>query len=666
MLDIVRANVIHSDSHDEQLIHLTLTKYYHMKLLSISLTNFKGVRDFTFKPSGANASLYGANESGKTTVADAFTWLLFGKDLQDRIESKFGIKTRDSSGSVIHDIEHSVSATFEHESRVFTLRRVYSEDWTRKRGSDVKELTGHTTSYFIDDAPVSKSEYQKFVDSIIDESKFKMLTVPNYFAETLDWKERRAILSEIVGDIDDLAVVASNDSLKDYMTIRGALTHDQAKDRIRAQSHAKKDALKTLPARIDEAERTLEVVEDADLLDVRRARIQEQIAETRARIEQTLSSETVENPHAVTVATIAQKLAELDEKKRLLFKEAIDAVDARRQVLRNQIDSARDEQDTCRADISRLSAELNQLKENEKATREAVERHATHLFDETCPSCGQALQADKVSSARNEHAEILKRLESYHSLAKMALDDSTLEERIATLQKRYESETTRIASLIEQRDAIFAYADTTSLDNQIATLTKDLEDARSWFKVFAESNTVDKSALTAQDRALIVELESELSKVDKQKQALETNAKTEQRIEELRTLRELTASELVKLEQDLLVLEAFERIKSDLITSAVNSRFKSVEFILFRDQINGGLAPCCDVVFKGVPYSEGLNTAGRAQAGIEIISVLAEHFGVTAPIIVDNRESVTSLPETSAQVISLVVSPEHKTLTHIS
>jgi hypothetical protein len=637
-----------------------------MKLITLTLRNFKGVRDFTFKPLGESASLYGANESGKSSVADAFTWLLFGKDLQDRIESKFGIKTRDSSGSVIHDIEHSVEATFVHESRAFTLRRVYAEDWTRKRGSDTKELTGHTTSYFIDDAPVSKTEFQRFVDSIIDESKFKMLTVPNYFAETLDWKERRAILSQLVGDIDDLAVVASNDSLRDYMTIKGSLSHEQAKDRIRAQSLAKKEALKTLPARIDEAERTLEDIPDADLLDVRRARIQEQIAETRARIEQTMSSASVENPHALTVATLMQKLGELDGKKRSIVKEALDAVDACRQVVRAQIDSARAEQDVCFNEINRLRREQDQAKAKAEQASSVLEAHEKHaVVDETCPSCGQSLQEDKVASARNKHAETTKRLQEELRLAMIKHGDTILDKQIETLNKRYDSETARVASLIEQRDAITSDADTSSIDAEIASLTKDLEDARSWFAVFAETNAVDKSALTAQDRALIVELESELSKVDKQKQALETNAKTEQRIEELRTLRELTASELIKLEQDFLVLEAFERIKSDLITTAVNSRFKSVEFILFRDQLNGGLAPCCDVVFKGVPYSEGLNTAGRAQAGIEIISVLSEHFEVSAPIIVDNRESVTSLPETSAQVISLIVSPEHKNLTHI-
>lgn len=51
-----------------------------MKLLKLRLHNFKGIRSFTLEPQGRDLGVFGANATGKTTLADASQWLLFGKD----------------------------------------------------------------------------------------------------------------------------------------------------------------------------------------------------------------------------------------------------------------------------------------------------------------------------------------------------------------------------------------------------------------------------------------------------------------------------------------------------------------------------------------------------------------------------------------------------------
>ena len=70
----------------------------------------------------------------------------------------------------------------------------------------------------------------------------------------------------------------------------------------------------------------------------------------------------------------------------------------------------------------------------------------------------------------------------------------------------------------------------------------------------------------------------------------------------------------------------------------------------------------CETTYNGVPYSGGLNNAARINTGLDIINTLSEHYGFVAPIFVDNREAVTQLIETKAQVISLVVSKPDKVL----
>ena len=55
-----------------------------IKILTLSLRNFKGCEALTLEFDGQSASIYGDNATGKTTIYDALTWLLFGKDSRGR------------------------------------------------------------------------------------------------------------------------------------------------------------------------------------------------------------------------------------------------------------------------------------------------------------------------------------------------------------------------------------------------------------------------------------------------------------------------------------------------------------------------------------------------------------------------------------------------------
>ena len=85
-------------------------------------------------------------------------------------------------------------------------------------------------------------------------------------------------------------------------------------------------------------------------------------------------------------------------------------------------------------------------------------------------------------------------------------------------------------------------------------------------------------------------------------------------------------------------------------------------FKLFdQQQVNGQEVECCETTYKGVVFGT-LNTAAKILVGIDIINTLSAHYGVSAPIFLDNRESVTSIPDTDAQIINLIVSPGDKQL----
>jgi len=140
-----------------------------------------------------------------------------------------------------------------------------------------------------------------------------------------------------------------------------------------------------------------------------------------------------------------------------------------------------------------------------------------------------------------------------------------------------------------------------------------------------------------------------------------TAESTRARIDQLKRQEKDLSAEYERLEYEQNLTDRFVTAKVSMLEEKINSRFKLARFQLFEQQINGGIAECCEVTVNGVPYSS-MNNAARINAGLDIIQTLSEHYGITAPIFVDNAESVNDLYRTTSQQIRLYVSDD-ETLT---
>jgi DNA repair exonuclease SbcCD ATPase subunit len=225
-----------------------------LTLTRLSLKNFKGVRNFVIEMNGQNVRIFGDNATGKTTLFDSFIWLLFDKDSQNKKD--FAIKTL-VEGKELHGLDHEVEATFDFNGKSLTLRKVYAEKWTKKRGSATAEFSGHTTDYFIDGVPSKKNEYAAKVDSIIKEDIFKLLTSPSYFNEQVKWQDRRKTLLDICGDITTDEVISSNTELYRLQEILNGRSIEDHRKVIAARRTEINKELEKIPVRIDEIQRTL-------------------------------------------------------------------------------------------------------------------------------------------------------------------------------------------------------------------------------------------------------------------------------------------------------------------------------------------------------------------------------------------------------------------------
>lgn len=647
-----------------------------MKLMVLKLRNFKGIKSFELDANGSNVSIYGDNATGKTTVFDACNWLLFDKDSQNKKD--FQIKTLDASGNAIHHLEHEVEGVFDIGIRPVTLKKMLAEKWTKKRGAATEEFTGHETKYWIDGVPKPKKEYDAFITSILDENIFKLLTNPSYFNEQLHWQDRRKILLEICGDITDEEVIASDKKLAELPKILQGRTLDDHRKVIQSRQAAINRELKEIPARINEVQRGLpdisnifnrEVIETeiASLKKQQQAKQQEIV-----RVEN--GGEVAEKQKALSV--IEGRLIDIQNKHRAANQDKSFAKRLELQDLKSKMAIITSHIADKEAAISRnddlITAKLADCETLRNRWHEVYERKFEYSADTVCPTCGQDLPESQVEAAREKALSTFnlsksKMLEDISADGKKAKKDSEdLKAKNAALQSEIDSLVNEKASIERSISALQA-----EIDNMATTPAQSIDSYPGYQAAINEKESILKqiAAISTEKQGVIRQLQSEVDIIaqdiasrERSIAQLDAHARSLKRIDELKAQEEMLSAEFEKLTSELYLTEQFIRAKVNMLESRINSKFKYARFKLFNQQVNGGIEEVCETTFKGVPYSSGLNNAARINVGLDIINTLSEHYGFLAPIFVDNREAVTQLIETKAQVISLIVSAADKTL----
>lgn len=225
-----------------------------MRLTRLSVRDFKGIGSFDLMPEGHNATVIGRNATGKSTLLDAYTWLLFGKD--SRGSATFEVRPVDATGEPMHEGEHSVEAEFDLGDHTIVLKRVLSERWSRPRGKAHKEFKGTETTYYVDEAPVKAAVFQTTVAEMFGgEKNAQVLSDPLYFAGSMPWQERRATLLALADDLYDEKVIKDNDDLAELPELLGDNGIEHLRSVAKAKSADLKRKLDQYPGQIREASR---------------------------------------------------------------------------------------------------------------------------------------------------------------------------------------------------------------------------------------------------------------------------------------------------------------------------------------------------------------------------------------------------------------------------
>lgn len=650
-----------------------------MRLISLELTNFKNIKHFVLEADGEDKNIYGKNGVGKTTLADAYYWLLTDKSSLDK-KLDDDIKIADKlTGNPIKDggVEHTVSGVLELDNgRQVTLSKIYKEKWTKQNGRADKEFSGHVTDYLIDGVNRSKKEYTQYItDNICSIDVLKMVSSTVFF-NSMAWEKQREILLGICGDISDHDVIASDERLAQLPIILQGKSINDFIDTAHARKKKINSELDKIPVRIDETTKQLDELGELpsrEVLDIELKDLHQQQDRARGQIS------SIQN--GSEVKRISNKIDEINNKITAIKNADKLEKETQLMAIKREYFSKKSTLDTIKNNI-RVSKDM--IEENNKTKQENTDKLSDlrseytkifkSVFDEKqaiCPTCGQVLPQEKIDEAiknfNTNRANSLKQINETGkklSIKNKEIDDQkeALEERIKSLESHQEDFTAQLQNLtvcIEKlensSEPSSNYIDSEEYKNlrsELTGLNKDLNDIQT-------GNISKISSLNSTVTQLDLDINSRMEKL-----ALITQAeKFKKRIEELKAQHKRLGAEFETLEQQLNLVQLFITNKVHMLSGKINTKFSFARFKLFKRQNNGGIKECCEAITaNGAPYNSAMSNGERVKISIDICATLAGHYGVNLPIFVDNAESVTGMQDIDAQKILLIVS-HHDELT---
>lgn len=656
----------------------------------LTLTNFKCFRSKEIIFNEDITTISGENGAGKTTIADAITWCLFGKSSQG--STKFEIKSHDKKGITIPHLDHSVELVLNVDGREVVLTRTLKENWTRKRDEGMV-FKNNTTEYLINGEDTKAGDYDKYIGSLIGEDLFKLITNPNVFP-SLNWKEQRQFLSNLVDELS-AETIAGGDA--DLLALANKLEQDN-KDIISHRKHIShiikgiKEKLEKIPVRLEEQNKALPERQDWDAIEENIKDLEGQIAELEKKylsIKAGFADETAKEQLRQELNRVRAAIQDIERKAEqdIMFKRSENDKNIR-ETRKKFFDTSKTIADID-LKLSSLSTLINRCKETiddcalqAQDIREKWADNEQRRIDipdnaTTCPTCGQQLPyevieenikkakqafADHKQKVRDELTEKAGKVKALKAEAEQQISDYEKEgEELKAKSASLKEELNKIQSVLHNYEVIYIPSVSEYLKDDESYQDKlkqkdELVNKIDSVDTISEDETKILNDIVAQKKSLsesIIEERNKLSIKTQYDRIINLIADIDR--EQTDLIKQL--SELEKLDD---VAMRFQDRMNYLLEEQVNKHFSLVKWKMFRTVNNGGEPydePYCECYVNGTAYHDGLNQAACLNAGLDIINSLCKYYKVSAPIVLDNTESTLNIIETIGQQIRLEVSP---------
>ena len=641
----------------------------NVELKEMRLRNFKGVIDQTFRFSH-NTIVKGTNGTGKTTINDGFTFVLFGKDSNGKTD--FGYKRRDNNCKVVHDLEYSGELVFDIDGVEKRFERVVVEKWTKPRMAKEKVLSGNESIYYIDRVRcATKKEYDLEVAKIANEDVMRMMKDVNYFISQKD-DIKKSMLIKLAYGVSDISqadeeivkeVLLANEDLADFIAELGGVHVKDYNIKIATKIRAIKEEIEQIPTKIAAKKETMPQEEDWDSLEA----VINENKNVLNNINEQISNDNARNAGATArinqiKSNISNKEYQLLQRENEIRSQVTNEEFTTKQKVQNidieisRLTTSRNlDQQRLSSDTSRSKILENQLKE--KRNQFELIRSGNFVFNEEekkCPTCGRDYDSDLLQSQKLQENKS-------QGLALRGEYDA-LNQEITLLTQQIDAGNRQINDLIRQKAEIaYQPKDVNSLiakdlicleiKEEIAKLKEQLEVSNTTTQGYANGLIDEKKALEAKIQ--------DLTKKLGQREIIATTIK---QIDELSIKQNALNEELASLEQKQEKAIEYQKAKDRQLLMRVNSLFSIVSWDFISEQYNGNDKIACNCYVEGMPYQER-NRAGQINAGLDIINAISRAENVHLPIFIDNAESVVNYLATDSQKILLKVDENCSVLT---
>ena len=627
---------------------------------SLSLLNFKGIRNLHVSFGENLTVISGRNAAGKTSIADAIMWVLFDVGYDG---NKLEPKTFDKNHEIIKEIPHEAELTLLVDGDQIVLKRSLSDAWKGGKCTN-------TYKYYVNGDVTTAGDFKKVVESICPDSVFRRISSATNFC-SLPWQKQRELL-ESLADQYTSQDITQGDERFDFVVEE--LKKKSIADLIHHIKYKRKEVQKQLdavPVRLAELNKSLPEAQDWEALSTEKSNLNDKLVELANKIQ----AIRIGGADKVRYDGILKKIEFAEKRKRnmeqgamnlateqatkhqsdvittnIAVKKAQSLVDDLKATMRGYTESeihAKDKKEECERKVVDINNRLDELSKS---------RWSWNAEDGICPHCGQPLPAEDVERIKKESKDRFNERKSNAS--------KKIQEEFNGIQHEYTDAKNILEKLDNDRMVTtnqLVKANKTLKEAEFNKLEVDAEKPKTYEQILSEKEEYQQvvkeiadlqaelnepSASSDENAKMLVELEKEREPIGiRYNEVLELLATKEtydrisELIEKAKQDKESYQNQLDELDEKLDLANEYNKKSCHLLEENVNGHFSYVKWSMFTQDLDGNMKPYCECYHDGVPYSR-LNGAAKVNAGIDIANTFSRFYQVSAPMVLDECESV--------------------------
>ena len=604
-----------------------------IKILDIEMTNFMayGYEKVSFNDL---TRIIGRNGVGKSTIANAYMWLLFDCDYD--LTPKPVVRREENGVPVDGDV--IVSATFDVDGKTVKMKKVQKRTHS-KDGSSYKD----DNKYFVNDVPKTAKDFKGYLG--IDMDIVKMCCNINAFTAQKPAEMRKYLFTH-ADSISDYDIAAGNEDLKEILPLLTDYTVEEITAMNKTVISDTKKELSTYSGRIAEKELEIKQKQEMDVsaLELQKNILLERLKENKDK--QASNKELMDSYDKETNDILDMKFRLNDMVRKANEEIEKETKDIRGKIdhntelvinLTNGIQANNRYISTCKADNIKLNEERARLSNFWQSVK-------SEQFDEkstVCPTCHRELPDEEIETLKSDFEksknERIKTIESDGLEIKKEIEENNKKiSKLEELNKNNEADKKILAEEIEQ------------LENNLSEERRNVTDTDDYKKLEREISEKEKflekyndiSALKTMLAGEETEIRSELAECEKLLMQADTSD-CEDRLEALRKEQSEKSQKQADAERVLHLIEDLEKVKNSKLADAVNANFGIVKWKLFDIGKSGGYKSDCIPMVDGKSILTTMSNKGNRIIGrIDICNSIQKMSGIRCPIWIDDVESL--------------------------